>query len=143
MWISATRHTHTCLFWLIIKHLRLSLNEKLVSSFLGTPESFSHLTALRAHTYTTNRTRITNHREKQNTLRCCFHHQTHTHEHVFSAPAYAKVKEVLMIGSFWNLCRACPSMPVDKVSEKSDHFHLNLFSPYGTFKNIYMTKKCC
>lgn len=21
----------------------------------------------------------------------------------------------LMIGSFWNLCRACPSMPVDKV----------------------------
>lgn len=20
-----------------------------------------------------------------------------------------------MIGSFWNLCRACPSMPVDKV----------------------------
>lgn len=21
-----------------------------------------------------------------------------------------------MIGSFWNLCRACPSMPVDKVN---------------------------
>ena len=24
----------------------------------------------------------------------------------------------LMIGSFWNLCRACPSMPIDKVSWK-------------------------
>lgn len=26
------------------------------------------------------------------------------------------VKKILMIGSFWNLCRACPSMPVDKVN---------------------------
>lgn len=26
-----------------------------------------------------------------------------------------------MIGSFWNLCRACPSMPVDKVSDVQMH----------------------
>jgi len=26
-----------------------------------------------------------------------------------------KFAEFLMIGSFWNLCRTCPSMPVDKV----------------------------
>lgn len=25
------------------------------------------------------------------------------------------LKSFYMIGSFWNLCRACPSMPVDKV----------------------------
>jgi len=39
--------------------------------------------------------------------------------HIFlSSVAFSvsnKFAEFLMIGSFWNLCRTCPSMPVDKV----------------------------
>ncbi|KAF4533212.1 hypothetical protein B566_EDAN011852 [Ephemera danica] len=35
------------------------------------------------------------------------------------------IHKTLMIGSFWNLCRACPSMPVDK-RPKSDFTKINL-----------------
>lgn len=41
-----------------------------------------------------------------------------------------------MIGSFWNLCRACPSMPVDKVSlnypEEEDKILILTFFPCDT-----------
>lgn len=57
---------------------------------------------------------------------------------VFVCEWFSKNKNILMIGSFWNFCRACPSMPEDKVNS----FFPNLTHPFFNFYFIIHFSHC-
>lgn len=45
-----------------------------------------------------------------------------------------------MIGTFWNLCRACPSMPVDKVNFRTIQLAYKEKNYFTGSLNIYVKK---